>query len=99
MFFPQLQLTVGHILHSCDHRASQVNGTERVVTLVASVGVESVSTGEKEGKDVASEEHGLPSCWHLLADIYLCWVVIMQVSGIVPQRELPHLPVFPPVTL
>lgn len=32
----QLQLTIGHKLHSCDDRASQVNRAQRVVTLVAS---------------------------------------------------------------
>lgn len=36
--FPRVQLTVRHILHSCDHRASQVNGAQRVVALVARLG-------------------------------------------------------------
>lgn len=35
MCLPRVQLTVRHVLHSCDHRASQVNGAQRVVALVA----------------------------------------------------------------
>lgn len=61
----------------------------------------SVSRGEGKGKkkQVATEKCAPPSCWGLTASIYLSGVIIMQKGGVVPQRELPHLPVFPPVTL
>lgn len=80
-----------------------MNGSQRVVTLVARRGWAgwgvSVSRREGRGKKVANEKRAPPSCWRLPASIYLCGVVIMQKGRVVPQRELPHLPVFPPVTL
>lgn len=98
------QLTVRHKLHSCDHGAAEMNGAQRVVALtnreedwVQSVGENKiVATNIKKKK---RKQDGLSSRWLIIASTYLCGIIIMHISRVVPQCELAHLPVFSPVSL